>query len=276
MKDLKFVKAVATGNDFIIIENRNRFNNEELVKIAQILCRPKYGIGADGLLVSEDSKVADLKMRIFNPDGTEAEMCGNGIRCFSLWAFEEKKVKSLLFKIETISGIINSKIVNGNRVKVDLVEPKDIVKNIKLEDRSKIIEGDFVNTGVPHFIIESKELEKEDVIGIGRFIRNNKIFKPEGTNVDFIQYLENKLLIRTYERGVENETLACGTGCVAGAVIFGIKNKLQGEIILEVLPRSGEQLKVGYSMNGEIIKNVWLEGEANLVFEGQMKLEFME
>jgi diaminopimelate epimerase len=262
---LKFTKTVATGNDFIIIKNKN-FTTPKLKRLAVKLCEPKYGIGADGLLVAERSKIADLKMRIFNPDGSEAEMCGNGIRCFILWGYKNGFLPDET-SIETIAGVISGKVLRNGRVKVELKAEFRISPEIKIKYKKKNIAGYFINTGVPHFVIITDRLQKEDVEEVGRFIRFHSYFKPQGTNVDFVQFRDNNLYVRTYERGVEKETLACGTGCVASTLVWGTKAGYEkGRFI--VFPKSGERLKIEYRFNGSGFEKVTLEGRAEIICEG--------
>ncbi len=265
MNKLKFTKAVATGNDFIIIKNRN-FSTQKLKNLAKKLCRPKYGIGGDGLLVCEHSSSADLKMRIFNPDGSEAEMCGNGIRCFIVWAYKNNLIDSRT-NIETIAGIISGKVTGKNRVKVELKAEFVPSSEIKINFKGRKITGYFINTGVPHFVIITNRLQKENVDEIGRFIRFHRYFAPQGTNVDFVQYDKRSLYVRTYERGVEAETLACGTGCVASALIWGKLHNLNNAKFI-VFPKSGERLKIEYRYNKNRFEKVILEGKADIVYEG--------
>jgi len=265
MNKLKFTKAVATGNDFIIVENQN-FTSRKLRQLAIRLCRHKYGIGGDGLLVAEKSEIADLKMRIFNPDGTEAEMCGNGIRCFILWGHRNNFISSKC-KIETMAGIIPGKILKTGRVKVELRAEFSISPEIKIRYKGKNIKGYFIDTGVPHYVIITDKLQKENVEKIGRFIRFHRYFTPRGTNVDFVQFKDNNLFVRTYERGVEEETLACGTGCVASVLVWGIKaGYRKGKFI--VFPKSGERLKIEYRYGKDGFEKVTLEGKADIVYEG--------
>ncbi len=265
MNRLKFTKVVATGNDFIIIRNQ-RFSAPKLKNLAKKLCRPKYGIGGDGLLVCEPSSKADLKMRIFNPDGSEAEMCGNGIRCFILWAYKNNLIDSRT-NVETIAGIISGKVTGKNKVKVELKAEFVPSPEIKINFKGRKITGYFINTGVPHFVIVTNRLQKENVEEIGRFIRFHCYFAPQGTNVNFVQYDKGNLYVRSYERGVEAETLACGTGCVASALIWGkLKNLKAGKFI--VFPKSGERLKIEYRYDKDRFEKVTLEGKAEVVYEG--------
>lgn len=265
---IKFTKAVATGNDFIIVDNRDGGFGANLPDIAKKLCDSKWSIGADGLLVVEKSKKADLKMRIFNSDGSEAEMCGNGSRCVALYAFVNKIAKKEM-TIETLAGLLSA-AVNGDTVKVKLTDPKDIKWNLCLMINKCPYKLNFVDTGVPHVIHFVEDLDSVDVKNIGSHIRRHGEFSPEGTNADFVKILDkNNIKVRTYERGVEDETLACGTGAVASAIISAEAEKMASPITVET--RSGEKLKVYFEIENGNFKNVYLEGKAQLVFNGEVK-----
>jgi len=273
---------VASGNDFVVID-RVQSTEYRVQSVAQKICNRKYGIGADGLLVLEKSKIADVKMRIFNPDGSEAEMCGNGARCTALWqianrlpAGRQGKPQTAKLKIETKAGIIESEVNNKN-VKIKLTDPKDIKLDIPIKINNRLLKVNFINTAVPHTIIFVEGLDKIDVVNLGRQIRYYQKFKPAGTNVDFVEVLtDDSLKIRTYERGVEDETLACGTGTVAAAIIFVARLPLpvrQAGVCpfarqIDVITKSGEILKVYFDKIGDNFKNVWLEGKAKIVYMG--------
>lgn len=266
MKHLKFTKAVATGNDFIIIDNRQgAFKG--LPALARKLCDRKRGVGADGLLAVEKSKRADFKMRIFNPDGSEAEMCGNGSRCMALYAAKNKIAKKAM-TIDTLAGVLNA-TVKSDIVKVRLTDPKDIKWNLCLEINKCPYKVNFVNTGVPHVIHFTDDLDKIDVKNLGSHIRYHGEFAPEGTNADFVKVAgKDSIKIRTYERGVEDETLACGTGAVASAIISAEAEKLTSPVTVQT--RGGEKLRVFFNIVGGNFKDVYLEGRAKLVYEGEM------
>lgn len=258
MKRLKFAKMVGSGNDFIIIEGKPAGN---LSGLAKTLCDRKFGIGADGLLLLNKRKDANLSMRIFNADGSEAEMCGNGARCAAFFSGRPK------ISLHTAAGIINAQVLAG-QVKIQLTAPKDIKLDIPLIVNKRSLKVNFINTGVAHVVIFVNGIDSLDLKHIGRSIRNHQKFSPRGTNVNFVEEKDKNLIrIRTYERGVEDETLACGTGSTAAALIFALKNNLDN--LIKVKTQSGEILKVTFQKeNGEFIK-VWLEGSVRIVYKGE-------
>ncbi len=269
MSTIKFTKAVASGNDFVIIENYNR----NLSKIARIICERKFGIGADGLLVLGRSLKADFKMRIFNPDGSEAEMCGNGLRCAALYNAKRKGPSEERRRIETKAGFLDTE-VRGAKVKARMVSPRNVKLAIPLKINNRFIKVNFIDTGVPHTVIFVEGLDKIDVVTIGRQIRFHSRFKPRGTNVDFVEIADkNNIKIRTYERGVENETLACGTGSAAAAIMAVIANQelpaAKQKYIIKVHTESGEILKVYFYLENNKVDSVYLEGQARIVYQGQ-------
>ncbi|MDO8536307.1 MAG: diaminopimelate epimerase, partial [Candidatus Omnitrophota bacterium] len=204
---------------------------------------------------------------IFNSDGSEAEMCGNGSRCIALYA-NVKKIAPADMKIETMAGILNAN-VQGENVKVKLTDPKDIQWNLCLTIQECPYRVSLANTGVPHVIHFVNDLEAVEVKKLGPKMRYHEEFSPHGANVDFVKITDknkNKIAVRTYERGVEDETLACGTGAVASAIISAEAEKLASPVTVET--RSGEVLKVYFESQEGSFKNVYLEGKARLVFEG--------
>ena len=268
---IKFTKAVATGNDFIIIDNRGPGTGNRGPALAKKVCDRRYGIGADGLLIVEKSKTADFKMRIFNPDGSEAEMCGNGSRCMALYAKIER-IAPVNMQIETRVGIIKAS-VKDSLVKIKLTDPKDIKWNLCLTIRECPYKVNVANTGVPHVIHFVDDVENLDVKKIGAEMRYHSEFSPEGANVDFVKIVDkskNKIRVRTYERGVEDETLACGTGAVASAIISAEAEKLASPVTVET--RGGELLKIYFDLREGNFTNVYLEGKASLVYEGTIKI----
>ena len=269
-RGVEFTKAVATGNDFIIIDNIKSRGapGEGLPLLAKELCGRRTSVGADGLLVLEKSKRCDLWMRIFNPDGSEAEMCGNGSRCAALYAKRSGISTKDSITIETLAGVIKAS-VRGDIVKVKLTDPRDIKWNLCLTIHKCPYKVSFADTGVPHVVHFVEDIDNINVKAMGESIRYHKEFSPHGANVDFVQVIDKHTIkVRTYERGVEDETLACGTGVVASAVISAEADKLGSPIT--VYTKSGEALKVYFDLVDNHFRNVYLEGRARLVYKGRM------
>lgn len=266
---LNFYKLEASGNDFVVVDNRS-----QVVKSAQTftrkVCALHTGIGADGVLLLEKSRKADFKMRIINSDGSEAEACGNGFRCIAFYAhrilgFPKK------FKFETLSGIIEATI-KGQSVKVRMGKPFGYKERGEIEVLDSRLHYSFINTGVPHAVIFVPSISKVDVNALGRAIREHKVFKPKGTNVNFVQIKsKHSVSVRTYERGVEHETLACGTGSTASAVISAMQGATSAPV--KVTTSGGEQLIIDFKTSGKKnVKDVYLEGKARIVFEGKIAI----
>lgn len=268
MKKIPFYKMQGTGNDFILIDNRRGIlKGQNLGNLAKNVCRRHYSVGADGLIVIVSSKKADFKWRFFNADGSEAEMCGNGSRCAARFAYLKKIAKKDM-SFETLAGVIHAQ-VKSNSVKVRLTDATGLRMNIAVPLESGLRMGHFINTGVPHLVYLSKDLEHEDVERIGRTTRYHDLFRPAGTNVNFIQIQgRHKLRIRTYERGVEGETLACGTGSVAAALIAGALGAVSSPV--EVTTASGEKLRIDFERTADGFGGVHLEGEARVICEGTL------
>ena len=274
IKQIKFTKMVASGNDFIIIDERNRARILRLQSFALEVCNRQYGAGADGLLILDKSKKADIRLRIFNPDGSEPKMCGNGIRCVALYAHKNK------ISIQTKAGVINAK-VNKTKVKVNMPEPKHIKLDLPIKINKQNLKVNFINTGVPHVVIFVEGLNRINVVNIGRQVRFHRYFAPKGTNVDFVQIQDdNNIKLRTYERGVEDETRACGTGAVAAALLsarsrinphtFWISEgqRLRKGAGVNVHTESGGILRVEFDKQDAKFKDVWLEGKVRVVYSG--------
>jgi diaminopimelate epimerase len=258
MEAIKFTKMVGSGNDFIVITDKP---SGSLPKLAKALCDRKFGIGADGVLLLGKSKGADLSMRIFNADGSEAQMCGNGARCAALFSGRAKS------RIQTCAGIVPAEVY-GNRVKIQITYPKQIKLDIPLKVNGRTIKVNFINTGVPHVVIFVSGIDGIDLTCLGRAIRQHKQFLPYGTNVNFVEEMGgNFIRIRTYERGVEDETLACGTGSTAAALIFALKRNLNN--LIRVQTQSGEILKIYFQRAGLDFSQVWLEGSARIAYKGE-------
>ncbi len=266
---VRFAKMNGAGNDFVMIDNRAgdvRLNSAQIARI----CDRHRGIGADGILLLEKARNgSDFRMRYFNSDGGEAEMCGNGARCFARFA---NKVAGAPGKIsfETPAGVIGAEL-HHELVTLHLSEPTDLRLNIALRLAGKTKNVHFINSGVPHVVVPVAQLDDVDVRRDGAAIRHHEMFSPKGANVNFIEKRGSKnIAIRTYERGVENETLACGTGVVASALIFAATENAGGPI--GVLVRGGSELTVGFKRAGDNFRDVTLTGPAEFVFEGTIEL----
>ena len=286
MRKINFTKMVASGNDFVVIEKGHQSpclaGRQAVIShqsLAKKICNRQYGVGADGLLVLEKSKVANVRIRIFNADGSEASMCGNGARCVALYVSRSPHptAHSSQIKIETKVGLIESQVM-GDNVKIKLTDPRDIRLNMPIKVNNRLLRVNFINTGVPHTVIFSEGLDEMDVFNLGRAIRFHKIFSPAGTNVDFVEVLgTNSLAIRTYERGVEDETLACGTGSVAAALIFNaqllsLPTGQAGAVScqkINVYTKSAETLEVYFKKKDSRFSDVWLKGKAKIVYKGE-------
>ncbi|MBN2407852.1 MAG: diaminopimelate epimerase [Elusimicrobia bacterium] len=272
---LRFDKMEGTGNDFILIDNlEGLYDDTDWGKPVIRLCRRKLGIGADGVLILEKERGSDFRMRIFNPDGQEVEMCGNGARCSAFyWCLKEKK-ESVRFN--TLAGIMSAEIGKGNMVRLSLTPPADARLDLLIKIENKEMSVSFINTGVPHVVVESEKIDSIDVDRLGRGIRYNEVFAPHGTNANFVQVTgEKSLYVRTYERGVEEETLACGTGVVASAVIESLKGKVSPPVTVKT--KGGETMNVYFKQSKEDdlisrIYDVKLEGGVNRVFSGEVEL----
>ncbi|MFH0839572.1 MAG: diaminopimelate epimerase [Candidatus Omnitrophota bacterium] len=272
MNTIEFTKLVAAGNDFILIDNaRKKVESKvgSLSKLAKLVCARRRSIGADGLLVLEGSRRADVAMRIFNPDGSEPEMCGNGSRCLAYYV-AHRGITGNNLSIETEAGILKA-VVRKDMVKVGITEPKDLRLDIVLHSASEEMNLAFVNTGVPHAVHIVKNLGAVDVKKIGRQVRYHKIFAPEGANVDFIKiHGARAISMRTYERGVEGETFACGTGAVASAIIASELKNVRPPV--KVRTFGGEVLRIYFKKKDKRYRDVYLEGAVKLVFDGTLKV----
>jgi diaminopimelate epimerase len=268
-EQIEFYKMTGGGNDFILIDNREgKIDVAALRTSIPRICRRKLSVGADGLIVLENSDKAHFRWHFFNADGSKAEMCGNGGRCAARLAHILGMAPPEL-TFETVVGIIHAQ-VKGAVVKLTLPPPTDVRLGIALLIGEEEISVDFINTGVPHTVILTPDLTEVDVVGLGRQIRQHQAFQPAGTNVDFVRVENSTVEIRTYERGVEDETLACGTGAVAAAVIAGLRGLVTSPTT--VIPRSREPLTIYYQGEREM-KEVSLEGEVRMIYRGWLEEE---
>ncbi len=258
----------ASGNDFIVIDNRKRVVRDAAA-FARSACQPHTGIGANGILLIEQSRKSDFLMRIINSDGSEAQACGNGFRCVGLYANRVLDFpNSMVF--ETLSGKVSAKVTK-NSIRVNMIDPHGWKEEIKLSLQTakghRTLRGAFINTGVPHVVFFVENLAQIQVEELGILIRSHQYFKPQGTNVNFVEVTGGSSIeVRTYERGVEGETLACGTGSVASAIAAYLTGRARHPVQVET--KGGDLLTVSFQVDGKKISQVHLEGDAHFVFEG--------
>lgn len=270
---LAFEKMSGAGNDFIIIDHRRRLlQREEQPEFARKVCRRKFSVGADGMILIEESREADFKWQFYNADGSVAEMCGNGARCAARFAFRHG-IAGRSMRFETIAGIIEAEVLAGEEtVSLRMTEPVDCQLGRSLELGGRQLAVPSINTGVPHAVIfvDGSDIPIKEW---GREVRNHRLFQPAGTNVNFIRLLaDGRLQVRTYERGVEDETMACGTGAVASAIIAAVLGKVASPV--QVVTSGGEQLTVVFDLpEAGMIRNVRLQGPARRIYEGHLTAE---
>ncbi len=280
---MEFTKCQGAGNDFILIDNRDGKVYKKIEELGvdlptfvRKLCAFHTGVGADGLILIEepDNPENDFKWQFFNADGSVAEMCGNGSRCAVRFAYEKGIVKKEHVKFETLAGVIEARIKeNGKVVRVRLTKPFGLKTDFRIPLENTELEAHFLNTGVPHVVVYREDLERFDVKTYGSKIRYHEMFSPAGTNVNFIKPLsEGEIAIRTYERGVEDETLACGTGSTAAAIIAYLKGLVKQKPV-KVHTKGGEILTIDFD---EKLERVYLEGKVYKVFDGILSFEIFD
>ena len=266
---IRFAKMHGAGNDFVLIDDRDGAFPCRREILAAIGAR-QTGVGCEGIILVQTSDRLDFRMKFFNPDGSEAEMCGNGARCVAAFAREIGAAKADTMRFETLAGDVAAEIVSSFLfplpssllVKVEMPEPKDLRDN-------------FINSGVPHCIVPVNDLARTDVEGEGRRIRYSDAFAPAGTNVDFVSYrAPNRVDIRTYERGVEAETGACGTGSVAAALVGVAQHGMQFPVTVRTV--KGFELTIGGEFDGHSFRKVTLTGPVTRVFTGEIDLDSLD
>lgn len=264
---VSFSKYAGCGNDFIFIDNRDRTFNYDKKTIAA-LCHRKNGIGADGMIFLENGTQAPYKMRIFNADGGEAEMCGNGLRCFKLF-LEELGIHDNPVRVQTHERLLELTKV-GLEVKATMGPPVDLNFNQALGPNLSV---DYINTGVPHAVLFVDQLDEVDVEKMGPQIRHHPHFHPKGANANFAEVVgQQEVKVRTFERGVEAETLACGTGATAVAIISALKQGIKPPIVM--ITKSGERLTIDFKIQNKQVHDVTQQGPAHLIFKGEFKRTF--
>jgi diaminopimelate epimerase len=254
-------KYQGTGNDFIILDNRKKDYSDLTAAHIRHICDRKFGVGADGLMLLNEKAGYDFEMRYFNSDGRESSMCGNGGRCLVKFAYHQGIHKNV-YKFYAIDGDHEAEIDTDNTVALKMKDVESISK----------FHGDYIlNTGSPHYIKMATDVMNLDVYKKGREIRYSKDFEKEGINVNFVEQLdEDKIMVRTYERGVEDETLSCGTGVTAAALICYHNENGFNDVLVKT---PGGNLTVEFDrLDDEKYNNIWLCGPAEKIFEGSMTI----
>lgn len=268
---IKFTKMNGAGNDFIIIDHRQPIMDPaDMPSFVKGVCRRKFSVGADGLIFIEESREADFSWQFFNGDGSRAEMCGNGARCAARFAFNHG-IAPREMSFMTQAGRIRAE-VSPDSVKLAMTAPGDINLEREIRIDGETITVHSLNTGVPHAVIIVKNNSKVPVKEWGRLIRFHEMFSPAGANVNFVESTgANKLFLRTYERGVEDETLACGTGAVASAIMASLLGIVEAPV--QVTTSGGEELTIYFNLDRQSpadITGVYLEGTSRIIYQGDL------
>ena len=274
--NIQFEKMSGAGNDFVVLDNRsNTLGNAS--QLAKKLCDRRFGIGADGLLLVENSNSADFKMRYLNADGSEDGMCGNGGRCIAKYAYDHHIVHEDAFTFEALTFQYKAQRLDRDIYELSMKDPVDIIWEHDVEIDSNRYKSYFIDTGSPHCVLfceSNRSIDDLNTIPVnilGEKIRHHKKYAPKGTNVNFVRKLSPTVIeIRTYERGVEEETLACGTGSIASAIIAAELFSMGQEIAVRV--KSGYELQVSYNKTNDGITNVKLKGNASTIYTGNIEI----
>lgn len=266
---IPFVKMSGAGNDFVIIDHREPvIPPEKMADFARHFCRRRFSVGADGLFLIEESEQADFKWQFFNADGSVAEMCGNGARCVARFAYMHG-IAPASMRFETLAGIVEAKVAD-TEVTIRMPQPHSLALSRKLTlENDALLEVHSLDTGVPHAVTFVSDLVAVDVQGVGSWIRHHPDFQPAGTNVNFVACSDKEIHVRTYERGVEGETMACGTGAVAGAIIAALLGRAGSPVV--VVTAGNDRLRISFDLKDEqVIENVLLRGPAHVIYTGEL------
>ena len=270
---VSFAKMSGTGNDFVVIDHRRMLIAEaDQAEFVRKVCRRMFSIGADGVILIENSDTVDFSWRFYNGDGSVAEMCGNGARCAARFAYA-RGIAEKTMKFETLAGIIEAEILDDDEVSLLMTEPVDYKKGLSAKLGGVEREISFMNSGVPHAVLLLDGDMDIPVKEWGHTVRFHELFQPAGTNANFVQPLEDGAIrVRTYERGVEDETMACGTGAVASAIFAAEKGVCSSPV--RVTTSGGEQLKIVFDLQEDgHAENVYLQGPARIIYIGQLTAE---
>lgn len=267
-----FAKYVGCGNDFILLDNRQGLLSYSPPQWICHLCHRQQGIGADGVLVLENSLQADFRMRIFNSDSSEAEMCGNGLRCFVKW-LATLDFHRPLYRIEVMKRVLSAFHVE-EAIGIEMGDLSDVQWNIPILYHNQTLNVHHLNTGVPHVVLFMENIDSVPLRELGAYLRHHPHWKPKGTNVTIAQQMGTQTFkIRTYERGIEGETLACGTGATAAALAAAYLSSVHSPI--QILTLSGEKLYVEFLFSQQSFSQIKLIGSARCTFQGEFDFSEM-
>lgn len=266
MRKMRFWKMSGAGNDFVLLTG-GRLKAAALKGLAVRLCERKFGVGADGLLYVNRAGRGGVSVRYFNSDGSEA-FCGNGSRCAAWWAWSSGLVKARRFVLSTAAGALAAEIAGPGSVRMRMPDVDDCRLRLPGRYPAGIRTVHFLNTGVPHAVVPVRGLDRLDVETLGRSLRHNPAFGRAGANVDFTEVRGGRVHVRTYERGVEGETLACGTGLTAAAAALALAGAVRPPVRLRA--RSGEDFEVRLEASGSGASGIYIQGPARTVFTGEI------
>jgi len=271
---LTFAKMAGGGNDFVVIDHRNA-RVADPAELARRVCTPHLSVGADGLILIESSARATFRMRYWNSDGSVGEFCANGTRCAARFAFMNV-IAPRRMTIETGAGITGAEVSDGGLVTLSLQPPHSFRAERPLRVGDRTVRGSFLVVGVPHYVVYLRdELWSQDIVPLGRAIRTHPDLQPAGANVNFVVVRgANEIEVRTYERGVEAETLSCGSGVVASSTVSALFGKVKAPV--SVLTRSGITLEVNLKVDGPEVSDVQLRGDARMVYRAAFTPETIE
>jgi diaminopimelate epimerase len=268
---LSFAKMAGAGNDFVVIDHRDG-GIDDPAALTRAICTRGLSVGADGLILIEKSDRASIRMRYFNSDGSLGEFCGNGTRCAARFA-ALNNIALAKMTIETDAGIVSAEVGSDNLVTISLPPPEAFRPDRPLRAGDQTIQGSSITVGVPHYVLFPRtDLWSDDIVPLGRAIRNHRELQPAGANVNFVVVRDgHSIEIRTYERGVEAETLACGSGIVASVSVAALSGRVTSPV--SVVTRSGATLQVLFTLDGREMRDVRLKGDARLVYRGTTTAE---
>jgi diaminopimelate epimerase len=271
---LAFAKMAGGGNDFVVIDNRGS-RVADPVELTRRVCTPHLSVGADGLILIETSARATFRMRYFNADGSAGELCANGTRCAARFAFMNV-IAPRRMTIETGAGIVGAEVSDGGYVTLALPPPHSFRAEKPLRVGDRVVRGSFIKVGVPHYVIFLRDdLWSQDIVPLGSAIRKHPDLQPAGANVNFVVVRgPGDIEVRTYERGVEAETLSCGSGVVASSAVSALFGKVKPPV--KVLTRSGITLEVNLAVDGRDLRDVQLRGDARLIYRAAFTPETIE